>query len=176
MTDEADPAWKATRDAATDSNVEEPAPVGTDGVETVNGSQGACRTPKAIVDWALSGVGTDCSRTAVLSDDVGSPKRHSYKRGTMSAAQNNERNLSVEVGRRIQDLREAKHIQPVDFARAAGFTQQYLWRLEAGQQNVTLQTISRVAIALGEPMSALLADIEPDPSSVQKRSYTRKTT
>ncbi len=149
--------------------------MGTDGVVTVDCSQGTCRTPEAIVDWALSGVETNCSRTAGTSDDVGSPKRHSYKRQTMSAAQNKERDLSVEVGRRIQDLREAKHIQAVDFARAAGFTPQYLWRLEAGQQNVTLQTISRVAIALGEPMSALLADIEPDPGSVRKRSYTRKT-
>lgn len=175
MTYEVDPALKAMRDAAANRDAKEPAPARSDGVVTVDCGQGTCRTPEAIVDWALSGVETDCSRMAGTSDNVGSLKRHSYKRRTMSAAQNKERDLSVEVGRRIQDLREAKHIRPVDFARAAGFTPQYLWRLEAGQQNVTLQTISRVAIALGEPMSALLTDIEPDPVSVRKRSYTRKT-
>ena len=82
--------------------------------------------------------------------------------------------LLARVGKRIQDLREAKRIEPKDFAKAAGFSLSYLWRLEGGQQNITLSTISRIAIALGEPMSALLDGIEPDPSSVAVRPYGRK--
>ena len=82
--------------------------------------------------------------------------------------------LLTRVGKRIQDLREAKQIQPKDFAKAAGFSLSYLWRLEGGKQNVTLATISRLAIALGEPMSALLAGIEPDPATVEVRPYVRK--
>lgn len=78
------------------------------------------------------------------------------------------------VGRRIQDLREAKRIEPKDFAKAAGFSLSYLWRLEAGRQNITLATISRIAIALGEPMSALIEGIEPDPTTVKARPYVRK--
>ncbi|MDE1918559.1 MAG: helix-turn-helix domain-containing protein [Sphingomonadales bacterium] len=82
--------------------------------------------------------------------------------------------LLMAVGKRIQDLREAKHIEQKDFAKAAGFSLSYLWRLEGGQQNINLRTISRVALALGEPMSALLSGIEADPATLEKRPYNRK--
>lgn len=91
----------------------------------------------------------------------------------MPTAETRDDPLLAKVGRRIQDLREAKRIEPKDFAKAAGFSLSYLWRLEGGQQNVTLATISRIAIALGEPMSALLEGIEPDPATVAVRPYAR---
>ena len=75
------------------------------------------------------------------------------------------------VGERIRKLREEKDIAPADFARAAGFSLQYLWRLQSGQQNLSLRSISRVAIALGVPMSALLEDIDPDPDTIGTRPY-----
>lgn len=83
--------------------------------------------------------------------------------------------LLVSVGKRVQDLREAKGMEPKDFAKAAGFSLSYLWRLEGGQQNITLATISRLALALDEPMAALLQGIDPDPSTLAKRPYSRKS-
>jgi transcriptional regulator with XRE-family HTH domain len=77
------------------------------------------------------------------------------------------------VGRRVQQLREARGLKAADFARAAGVTQQYLWRVEQGQQNLNLRSISRLAIALDLQMTALLEGIEPDPSTVRKRAYRR---
>jgi transcriptional regulator with XRE-family HTH domain len=78
------------------------------------------------------------------------------------------------VGRRVQQLREAAGVTAADFARAAGITPQYLWRLEDGQQNLNLKSLSRLAIALNVPMTALLAGIEPDPATTRKRKYSRK--
>ena len=75
------------------------------------------------------------------------------------------------VGGRIRTLREERKIAPADFARAAGFSLQYLWRLQDGQQNLSLRSISRVAIALGVPMSALFEGIDPDPDTIGTRPY-----
>ena len=92
----------------------------------------------------------------------------------MPTAEPSKDPLLARVGKRIQDLREAKRIEPKDFAKAAGLSLSYVWRLEGGQQNITLATISRIAIALGEPMSALLDGIDPDPATLQARPYVRK--
>lgn len=106
---------------------------------------------------------------------VGTRHAASYNPTMPNAEDTSTDALRVAVGKRVQDLREAKRIEPKDFAKAAGLTLSYLWRLEGGQQNVTLATIARVALALGEPMTALLDGIEPDPAIVQtKRPYRRK--
>lgn len=104
---------------------------------------------------------------------IGSRRARSYN-PPMPTAEPSKDPLLARVGKRIQDLRESKRIEPKDFAKAAGFSLSYLWRLEGGQQNVTLATISRLAIALGEPMSALLDGIDPDPATLQARPYMRK--
>jgi len=75
---------------------------------------------------------------------------------------------------RIRNLRDLKRISATDFAKAAGFSLSYLWRLEGGQQNLNLKSISRVALALGEPMTALLEGIEADPATLEPRPYVRK--
>jgi DNA-binding Xre family transcriptional regulator len=103
---------------------------------------------------------------------VGSRRTRSYN--TPMPTEPSKDPLLTRVGKRIQDLRESKRIEPKDFAKAAGFSLSYLWRLEGGQQNITLATISRLAIALGEPMSALLDGIDPDPSTLVARPYVRK--
>lgn len=78
------------------------------------------------------------------------------------------------VGGRIKALREERRMAPADFARAAGFSLPYLWRLEGGQQNVSLRTISRVALALEVEMAALLQGIAADPATLEKRPYGRR--
>lgn len=82
--------------------------------------------------------------------------------------------LLVAVGARIKGLRKADKVAPADFARAAGISLQYLWRVETGRQNLNLTSISRFALALGRPMAALLEGIEPEPATLAKRAYVPK--
>jgi DNA-binding XRE family transcriptional regulator len=77
------------------------------------------------------------------------------------------------VGARIRDLRNQAGLNQPEFAKAAGVSAQYAWRIEDGRQNLSLRTMSRIAIALGVPMSALLEGIEADPGSLQNRAYRR---
>ena len=79
--------------------------------------------------------------------------------------------LLVAVGARIKGLREADRVTPADFARAAGVSLQYLWRVETGQQNLNLTSVSRFALALGRPMAALLDGIDAEPATLGKRAY-----
>jgi ribosome-binding protein aMBF1 (putative translation factor) len=112
--------------------------------------------------------------TPSRSGPVGSRRAQPYKRPMAGEGQTLEDPLLAAVGKRIRNLREAKLISPKDFADTAGFRLQYLWRLESGQQNLNLKSISRIALALGEPMTALLEGIEADPSTIGARPYTRK--
>lgn len=82
--------------------------------------------------------------------------------------------LLVAVGARVRELRLAKGLAPVTFAAAANFSLPYLWRLEGGLQNLNLRSISRIALALGEPMTALLEGIEADPATLEKRGYGQR--
>ena len=117
-----------------------------------------------------------CSPIApvVRSGLVGSGAWWSYKPGMPAPDETTNDSLLAAVGLRIRNLRELKRITPKDFAKAAGFSLSYLWRLESGQQNLSLKSISRIAIALGEPMTALLEGIDPDPATVEARPYARK--
>ena len=83
--------------------------------------------------------------------------------------------LLTAVGVRIRELREMAGLAPADFSRAAGFSLQYLWRLEKGQQNLNLRSISRIALALGVEMAALLEGIPADPATLAKRGWTPRS-
>lgn len=84
--------------------------------------------------------------------------------------------LLAAVGRRVRDLREARKVSPSVFARAAGISQQYLWRLEDGQQNANLKTLARLALALDVPITALVEGIEPGDAPLGRRPYRRRAT
>lgn len=75
------------------------------------------------------------------------------------------------VGLRIRQLRmESGHSQQ-SFSEAAGMSNNYAWRVEAGRQNLNLKTLSRIAFALGMTMSDLLNGIEADPTTIGTRPY-----
>lgn len=101
----------------------------------------------------------------------------SYNRRMDRASNENQQDdpMLFAVGKRVQRLREQADIKPADFSRAAGFSQQYLWRLENGQQNVNLKTLARLALALDIPMAAILQGIEPDPVALKKRPYVKRS-
>ncbi|WP_082135155.1 helix-turn-helix domain-containing protein [Puniceibacterium sp. IMCC21224] len=77
------------------------------------------------------------------------------------------------VGLRIRQLRmESGHSQQ-SFSEAAGMSNNYAWRVEAGRQNLNLKTLSRIAFALGISMSDLLNGIDADPKTIGTRPYQK---
>ena len=60
------------------------------------------------------------------------------------------------VGERIAKLRKAKRFTQDQFAEATGLNRTHLYRLETGQQSMTLRTLKLVADALGVRATQLL--------------------
>jgi transcriptional regulator with XRE-family HTH domain len=60
------------------------------------------------------------------------------------------------MGKRLKQLRTEKEMSQAALAQRAGLTREYVNRLEAGQQDPSLTTISALAKALGVPVTALL--------------------
>lgn len=65
--------------------------------------------------------------------------------------------LLAHVGERIRAARKRARLRQSDLAQAIGTHQSYIVGVEAGEQNITLKTLARVATALGvTPMTLLL--------------------
>ena len=60
------------------------------------------------------------------------------------------------VGELIAKLRKAKRFTQDQFAEATGLNRTHLYRLETGQQSMTLRTLKLVADALGVRATQLL--------------------
>lgn len=56
----------------------------------------------------------------------------------------------------MKKLREAKNMSQGDIHRATGIDRAYISNLEAGKQNPTLETIAKIADALGTTSDKLL--------------------
>ena len=82
--------------------------------------------------------------------------------------------LLVEVGKRIRDCRTERGMTQQQFAKAAGMSVNYAQRVDAGQQNLSLRSLSRIAVALGVTMSSLLEGVVADPASVVTRPWRRR--
>jgi transcriptional regulator with XRE-family HTH domain len=65
------------------------------------------------------------------------------------------------VGTTIKERRLELGLSQGEFARRAGFVKQYANRVEAGQQNLNLRSLHRIATALETTMAALVANAPP---------------
>ncbi|MBI0532035.1 helix-turn-helix domain-containing protein [Sphingomonas sp. TX0522] len=79
------------------------------------------------------------------------------------------RRLQVDVGARVRAVRTRLGVGQAECARAAGVDTSSLFRLEKGDQNVTIDMIGRLAVALGVEMDELLVGVRPDPAIVAQR-------
>ena len=61
-----------------------------------------------------------------------------------------------QVGKRIRELRKRADLTQFKLAERAGITPDYLGRIERGRGAVTLETLERIASALGVPFRQLL--------------------
>lgn len=73
-----------------------------------------------------------------------------------------DKNLQAEVGRRIRARREAAGISQEEFARVTGLGRSFFGRIERGTQNISLETLGRIAVALPVDLGALLAGLPAD--------------
>ncbi len=76
--------------------------------------------------------------------------------------------LQTLFGRNLRAARIAHNLTHQELADKAGFKRQYVSRVEAGQLNLTLGTMTRLAAVLGQDVSVLLRlpdadDVNPSP-------------
>lgn len=64
------------------------------------------------------------------------------------------------VGRKISELREKKGLTQADVAEAIGTTVPNFQRIEYGTQNVTIETMTKIANAIGVKVAAFFGEIE----------------
>jgi len=70
------------------------------------------------------------------------------------------RTLPQAFGAAVRRLREKAGHSQEGFARRADISRTYMSEIERGTTNVSLETVDKVASALGLPMSRLLAEAE----------------
>lgn len=66
------------------------------------------------------------------------------------------------IGRRVQMLREQQHLSKIEFCLMTDVSRPYLNRIEAGEANITVKQLSRLAAALNVEPVELLAPGEQD--------------
>jgi transcriptional regulator with XRE-family HTH domain len=64
-----------------------------------------------------------------------------------------EADLRKQVGLAIRRLRQERNISQATLAKSAQLNRTYLTGIETGRRNLTLQTMSRLAEALGVPVA-----------------------
>ena len=72
--------------------------------------------------------------------------------------------LLVLVGSRIRAARQRAKLKQSELAGAIETAQSYIVSIEAGEANITLKTLARLAAALKVPPVSLLLEAEPPPS------------
>lgn len=68
--------------------------------------------------------------------------------------------LAVALGARVTQERERLQLTKEMLAHRSGLASRYLWRVEAGLQNIQLGNIGKIATGLGVSLSDLMKGIE----------------
>lgn len=64
----------------------------------------------------------------------------------------------MKIGERIRKAREAEGIGAQDLASRAGLHLNTLYKIELGKQNPTVETLEKIAAALGRDLRVTLAE------------------
>jgi transcriptional regulator with XRE-family HTH domain len=76
--------------------------------------------------------------------------------------------LRAALGRRIRQLRQSKGWSQERFADEAGIHRTFAGTLERGENNVSFDSLVKVARCLGVTLSELLRGVEKDAAGAQK--------
>ena len=60
------------------------------------------------------------------------------------------------IGRNVRSLREAQHLSKVEFCLMTGVSRPYLNKIEAGEANISVKQLDRLAQSLGIDAAELL--------------------
>ncbi len=72
------------------------------------------------------------------------------------------------LAQRIAELREEKHLNQVGLAKKLGVSQQFISQIETGQENnLTLDTLLRLAVTLGRGLKISFPKVSKGISSLQ---------
>ena len=82
-------------------------------------------------------------------------------RSTISPETKMQMELSVAIANRIYDILEEKGMTQKDFARLMGKTETEVSRWLSGTHNMTLATLYKISIALGENILSVVDIEEP---------------
>lgn len=66
----------------------------------------------------------------------------------------------MEIGHKLRELRECRHLSQVDIAKKAGLLQCYVSRVERGRTIPNVETLEKFANVLGIPLYRLFTDGE----------------
>lgn len=91
------------------------------------------------------------------------PKNGESEDSSLAAA--SERALILEIGRRVRAARQAAGLTQQRLAEAIGNRQGYVTALESGGGNPTVQTLFRIALALGISVGSLFPEDSATPPS-----------
>lgn len=67
--------------------------------------------------------------------------------------------ICVRLGKRIRDLRKARHWRQIDLAEHAGLHKNHVSELERGQREIGLRSLEAVAVALDLTPDQLLKGV-----------------
>ncbi|MBQ8462898.1 MAG: helix-turn-helix transcriptional regulator [Prevotella sp.] len=84
-------------------------------------------------------------------------------RGTISPEMKLQMELSVAIANRIYEILEAKGMSQKDFAHLLGKTETEVSRWLSGTHNLTMATICKISVALGEDIIKV-ADYTAEPT------------
>ncbi|MBQ08602.1 MAG: hypothetical protein CMD96_02300 [Gammaproteobacteria bacterium] len=84
-------------------------------------------------------------------------------------------NVKNFIGQKIKRWRLEQNITQEQLALRLGLSQGYINQIENGKRSFSLETLQKVADALGIPVSAIFDEINNDASLKVVRSYDKKT-
>jgi transcriptional regulator with XRE-family HTH domain len=70
------------------------------------------------------------------------------------------RNLLIQLGKRVHELRAAKEWSQEEFAHVSGLHRTYIGQIERGEKNISFGNLSKVASVLGVTLAELLSGLE----------------
>lgn len=82
--------------------------------------------------------------------------------------------LAAAVGAQILRLREERDLTSSQLAQLASMDPNYLWRIEAGRQNLSLRNVARLAQALHVTLSELFHGIDVADLEFERRPYAKR--
>jgi len=93
-----------------------------------------------------------------------------------------EEDAAVRIGRKLRELRQEKRLTTYELARRSGIHRPNISRMESGKHIPTVDTLGRLASALGVPVATLVSDVwryeasfrERGPRYVAKRGSPRR--